>query len=99
MTSNERAPALERAPSIIRTGATTAWAVLVTATLISWWLGDGHGAEKAAAVGVLAVAFLKVGLVGHYFMELRYAPLPLRLAFTGWMVVVCSALIIMYLAA
>jgi hypothetical protein len=45
---------------------------------------------------VLGVAFLKVGLVGHYFMELRYAPLSLRLVFTGWAVVVCSALIVMY---
>jgi hypothetical protein len=96
MTSHEGTPALERAPSIIRTGATAAWAVLMVATLISWWLGGGHGAEAVAAVGVLGVAFLKVGLVGHYFMELRYAPLSLRLVFTGWAVVVCSALIVMY---
>jgi len=97
MTTLEKTPALERPPSIIRTGATTAWAVLMGATLISWWLGDGHGAEKVAAVGVIGVAFAKVLVVGNYFMELRYAPLPLRLVFSGWATVIPAALIVLYL--
>lgn len=97
MIPRERTAPLERAPSIVRTGATTAWAALMAATLISWWMGEGHGPQTVAAVGVIGVAFLKVLVVGRYFMELRYAPYPLRLVFTGWAVAVCCALIVMYL--
>jgi len=79
--------------------AVAAWAALMAATLTSWYLGDGHGAAKAATIGVLAVAFAKVFLVGRYFMELRDAPPALRRLFAGWVVVVCSVLVTMYLVA
>ncbi|MFJ9588953.1 cytochrome C oxidase subunit IV family protein [Streptomyces acidicola] len=75
------------------------WAVLVTATAISWYLGDGHGARRAATVLVLVVAFGKVYLVGRYFMELREAPRALLLLFTGWTVAVCAVLVGMYLTS
>ena len=68
------------------------WAVLVGATLASWLLGGGHGAV------VMAVAFLKVRLVGLSFMELRTAPVPLRALFEGWVVVTGGVLIALYLA-
>jgi hypothetical protein len=67
------------------------WALLVVATITSWSLGG-------AAVAVLALAFVKVRLVGLHFMELRSAPVPLRLLFEGWVVVVCSVLIGLYLS-
>jgi hypothetical protein len=66
------------------------WAVLVGATLASWLLGGGNAV-------VVAVAFLKVRLVGLYFMELRTAPVPLRVLFEGWVVVTCGVLIALYL--
>ena len=76
------------------------WAVLVAATIVSWAVGGGHGAggHEAATVAVLAVAFVKVHLVGLYFMELRSAPVPLRLLFEGWVVVTGSVLIGLYLS-
>jgi hypothetical protein len=67
------------------------WTLLVVATITSWSLGG-------ATVAVLVVAFVKVRLVGLYFMELRSAPVPLRLLFEGWVVVVCSILIGLYLS-
>ena len=68
------------------------WAVLVAATLASWLLGGGHGAA------VVAIAVWKVRLVGLYFMELRTAPVPLRVVFEGWVVVTGGTLIALSLA-
>ena len=77
--------------------AAGSWAVLMILTLLSWWLGDGHGPGQIATIVVLVVAFLKVAVVGENFMELKHAPPALRLAFHGWSVVVCIALIVLYL--
>ena len=68
------------------------WALLVAATLGSWTLGGGHG------VALIAVAFVKVRLVGLYFMELRAAPVALRVAFEGWVVAAAGILVGLYLS-
>lgn len=73
------------------------WLVLMLATLVSWYLGDGHGATKFAAVAVIVTAFVKVSLIGDHFMELRTAPPQLRWAFMGWCVLVPSILCGIYL--
>jgi len=85
------------ATSILKAPATRAWLALMAATLVSWYLGDGHGSAQLATVLVIAVAFAKVYLVGHSFMELRDAPIPLRAVFGGWAAVVCVSLIALYL--
>lgn len=75
------------------------WLGLVLATLVSWKVGSDHGIHaQLATIIVLLVAFLKVRFVGLYFMELREAPLPLRLIFETYVVVVCAVLITLYLA-
>ena len=71
------------------------WAALTAATGLSWWLDDGAG--DAAAVAVLAIAFVKVWLVGEHFMELRRAPTALRRAFTGYTILVPVGLVVIYL--
>ncbi|MGQ0623298.1 MAG: cytochrome C oxidase subunit IV family protein [Sporichthyaceae bacterium] len=76
---------------------TVVWAILMVATLISWWLGDGHGATKLAAVLVIVTGFMKVALIGEHFMELRSAPPPLRWAFIGWCTLVPAILCGIYL--
>jgi hypothetical protein len=76
---------------------TVVWAVLMIATVISWWLGDGHGATKLAAVAVIVTGFMKVALIGENFMELRTAPWQLRAAFHGWCLLVPAALCGIYL--
>jgi hypothetical protein len=83
---------------------TVAWFVLILATLTSWRLGTDHGLgsdedHELASVAIFLVAFVKVRLVGLYFMELREAPLPLRGIFEGYCAVVCAAVIGMYLLA
>ena len=65
---------------LLRTRATAVWALLVAATLALWWLGSGEGDGRAASAAILAIAFLKVHLVGRHFMELRTAPVRLRRA-------------------
>jgi caa(3)-type oxidase subunit IV len=86
--------------AMLRSRISLVWLALVVATLISWRVGTDTGLHAhLAATVVLLVAFLKVRLVGAYFMELRDAPLPLRLIFDGYCLIVCTVLVVMYLAA
>jgi hypothetical protein len=73
------------------------WAAMMAATLVSWWLGDGHGAMRMATTIVFAVGFGKVYLVGRYFMELRSAPFGLRFVFAAWCVAVFMTISALYL--
>jgi heme/copper-type cytochrome/quinol oxidase subunit 4 len=76
------------------------WLALIAATLISWWIGtDDAASPTLGTAAVLIVVFIKIRLIGLYFMELRDAPLPLRLLFEGYCLIVCTTLLVMYLAA
>jgi hypothetical protein len=76
------------------------WLALIAATVISWWIGTGDAANpQLGTAAAFVVVFIKVRLIGLYFMELRDAPLPLRLLFEGYCLVVCTTLLVMYLAA
>jgi hypothetical protein len=66
---------------LLRNRAGLSWLLLVAATILSWALGADHGTGSMVAVVVLAIATIKVRLVGLDFMELRHAPIPLRAAF------------------
>lgn len=76
---------------------TIVWLVLMAATGVSWWLGDGHASTDVAAVLVIVTGFAKVALIGEHFMELRSAPWQLRFAFLGWCLVVPAILLGIYL--
>jgi uncharacterized membrane protein len=86
--------------ALLKNRITLVWLLLIAATLVSWRVGTDHGlhAHLATTIVVL-VAFIKVRFIGLYFMELRGAPVPLRLIFEGYCAVVCGVVIIMYLAA
>lgn len=78
------------------------WLALVAVTLIVWLIGVEHGLAQGTGpslgmAAVLAVAFIKTQFIGSFFMELRTAPKPLRLAFSGWVVGVGAVVIAMYL--
>lgn len=75
------------------------WVALMAATVASWYLGDDHGARRAASVGILLLAFGKVYLVAEHFMDVRRAPLVLRLLVAGWTVAITTTLVAMYLVA
>jgi hypothetical protein len=84
---------------LLRNSITVVWFILIGATLLSWWMGTNHGFKNEDLVGslVLLVAFIKVRFVGLYFMEHRHSPLPLRIIFEAWCLVVCCAVIGMFL--
>jgi hypothetical protein len=82
----------------LRTQARVAvvWLMLVAATLLAWESARSPGDYRLASSVVLLIAFLKARLIGLEFMELRTAPLPLRLIFEAWTVVACASLLALY---
>ena len=88
-------------PSLLRRKITLVWLVLILATGLSWQFGHGFGfgdRHNYATLAILIIAFIKVRLVFLDFMELRHAPLPLRLAFESWTLVVGGTIIACYWA-
>lgn len=75
------------------------WLILVLATLLSWMLGHGLGAVplQFAAIGVIAIAFVKVRFVIFEFMELRGAPMAMRMAADAWLLVAVVVLCGLYM--
>lgn len=64
---------------------TTVWMLLVAATVLTAVLGlEQHGGSTAVGLVLLAIAFVKIRLVALHFMEVREAPLPLRLLVEGY---------------
>lgn len=82
---------------LVRNRAGASWLVLVGATLASWLVGAEHGTGSLIAVVVLAIASVKIRLVGLDFMELRHAPIPLRVAFEVYCVALWAVLCGLYL--
>jgi heme/copper-type cytochrome/quinol oxidase subunit 4 len=81
----------------LRLRITQVWFVLAGATVLSWWLAGGPGvSQQAVTSGLFVVAFVKVWLVVHYFMEVRTAPRPLRLIADGWVVATCCTILAIY---
>ena len=82
---------------LVRNRSGVSWLVLVAATLASWLVGADHGTGSTVAVLVLAIAAVKIRLVGLDFMELRHAPIPLRVAFEVYCVALWAVLSGLYL--
>lgn len=66
---------------------------LVAATGISLLIDTGKGHGYNISWAIVTVTFIKIWLVGNYFMELRGAPLALRLLFGGYVVSVLAVLL------
>ena len=82
----------------------TVWAIagtLAALTLFSYWLGTGHGIHDAQVVGVIVLftAYVKARFVMLHFMEVRYAPVPFRVALEVLLAVLCAAFIGFFLLA
>lgn len=69
--------------------------ILWIATGLSYVFGHGDGiaARQVVDIVVLLVAAFKVRIVILDFMEVRHAPLPLRLGCEAWLVAVTAILI------
>lgn len=77
--------------------ATVVWLVLLAATVLTAVVGlEQAGASHAIGLVLLAIAFVKLRLVGIHFMELGTAPLALRLLFEGYVAVVFLVLATLY---
>jgi hypothetical protein len=77
--------------SVWRERATLVWLGLMTATcMTTWGLSKGWFSPAVAVVGTFLIAAVKVRYVVLDFMELRLAPLLVRLAFEAWPAVVAA---------
>lgn len=78
---------------------TVVWIILVLFSFASFtvlpsaWL---HEDNHWTAIAVIAIAFFKVRMIGLEYMELRKAPLPLRLCYESWVITFTFLLIWLY---
>ena len=77
----------------------TVFALLVMATAVSWWLGEGAATRgqclsTAATLAVLALSAFKGALIAFDYMELRTAPALWRRAVLGWLGVVIGLILL-----
>ncbi len=72
------------------------WLLLIVVTLFSWESAALSDKRDMVATGILVLAFFKVRMIGLEFMELRTAPLPLRIVFEVWVVGICAILLGLY---
>lgn len=85
---------------LFRDSTTLVWLFLIAATGMSWEFGHGMGFgdnHQAATIAIMIVSFLKVRFVVLDFMEVRHAPVVLRIVFESWIVIVCAAILTFYL--
>ena len=75
--------------SALRERVTVVWLGLMLLTCVTTWgLSKDLFIPAAAVIGILAIAAVKVSYVMLDFMELRDAPIPVRIAFQAWPVIV-----------
>lgn len=84
--------------SVVKGPITLVWLLLIAATAFSAALGTDHhfglgGGYKAEGALIFVVSFMKIDLVGRWFMELRDAPAVLRGLFDAWCILVCFVLV------
>ncbi|WP_445187819.1 cytochrome C oxidase subunit IV family protein [Pseudonocardia sp. Cha107L01] len=85
--------------ALLRRPVSVVWIVLMVLTCISTWcLSKDAFSPLVATVGIFLIAAFKVCLVVLHFMELRHAPIPVRLAFEAWIVVATGVILGFYVA-
>ena len=83
---------------LLRKPVSIVWAALMLATCASTWLLSKNSVPpEAATVAIMLVAAVKVRLVIWHFMEVRRAPLALRLVCDGWLLAVTGLIVTVYL--
>ena len=79
---------------LLRKPVSIVWAALMLATCASTWLLSKNSVTpEVATVAIMLIAAVKVRLVIKYFMEVRRAPLALRLVCDGWLLAVTALII------
>jgi heme/copper-type cytochrome/quinol oxidase subunit 4 len=83
---------------LVRKPVSIVWATLMLATCASTWLLSKNSiTPEVATVTIVLIAAVKVRLVIRYFMEVRLAPLALRLVCDGWLLAVIALIVTIYL--
>ena len=76
---------------LVRKPVSIVWAALMLATCASTWLLSKNSVTpEVATMAIMLIAAVKVRLVIRYFMEVRLAPLALRLVCDGWLLAVTA---------
>lgn len=84
--------------NLLRQPTSRVWLVLMLATVLTTWvLSKDLFTARVGTVAIVVVAAYKVRLVLLHFMELRHAPLPLRVVFEGWVLLVTAGILGFYL--
>jgi heme/copper-type cytochrome/quinol oxidase subunit 4 len=80
--------------SVLRERVTMVWLGLIVLTCVTTWgLSKDLFSPPGAVVGIFLIAATKVRYVMLDFMELRHAPIPVRIVFEAWPVVVASMIL------
>ena len=80
--------------SVLRERVTLVWLGLVVLTCVTTWgLSKNLFTPAVAVVGIFLIAAMKVRYVILDFMELRNAPIPVRVAFEAWPVGVAAMIL------
>jgi len=79
---------------VARERVTIVWIGLMAATCISTWLLSKDAVSpRIGVLGIFLLAAIKIRFVMLDFMELRDAPIRVRLAFETWIVVVTGLIL------
>lgn len=89
-----------RTPAAAR--LTRVWLALCALTAVSAFLGPertglGGGVSTPITAAVLALALVKARLVIRHFMEVRTAPVWLRVVTDGWLAALWGSILALYL--
>ncbi|TXI47437.1 MAG: hypothetical protein E6Q57_09195 [Mycobacterium sp.] len=80
--------------SLLRERATKVWLGLIVLTVLTTWVLSKDVVSPAVAVtGTFLIAAVKVRFVMLDFMELRGAPVGVRMVFQGWIVIVTALIL------
>jgi caa(3)-type oxidase subunit IV len=80
--------------SVLRQRVTWVWLGLMALTCVTTWgLSKEMFSPAVAVVGTFSIAALKVRYVILDFMELRDAPIPMRVVAEAWPVVVAATIL------
>ena len=80
--------------TVLRERVTWVWLALVVLTCVTTWgLSKDLISPTVAVVGTFLIAAVKVRYVILDFMELRDAPIPVRMAAEAWPVVVAAMIL------
>lgn len=84
--------------ALIKRPGFVVWLFLTAATIVTTWaLAKDNFDVTWSTVAIMVIAAVKVRFVLLHFMELKHAPIPLRLVFEAWVVIVTAVVLGFYL--